>query len=194
MRAIACSACVNRVLALWLAVVFAPAAETAMQAPSAAAGARADPAFSRPDPRRMPSGAALRAFLTELERTRQSNTFCFVQQSFEPRTPNARGESMVWMVWREGARIQDLNTVRQGERYVPDAALDDPTRGRAMASSSGIVNLRTDVVPTDADLRGSTSLVSRPWVDRLLTQCRRVGARIRIPPFDPPLHRKENHS
>ncbi|CAM3673048.1 hypothetical protein [Paracidovorax anthurii] len=177
-------------LALALAAAL-PAAAAAPAAQAASAPARTpypaiDPAFSRPDPRRMLSRATLRAFLAELEQTRQANAFCFVQQSFEPRPPDEKGESVVWMVWHEGATIQDVNTVRHGQRYEPDPALDDATRGRSMASSSGIVNLKTDVVPTDDDIRGSTFLVSRPWVDRLLTQCQRVGTQVRVPAFKPP--------
>ncbi|WCM88656.1 hypothetical protein [Acidovorax sp. NCPPB 3576] len=152
-----------------------------------------DPAFSRPDGRRMPSRATLRAFLVELEQTKQVNAFCFVQQSVKQR-PDEKGESVVWMIWHEWATIQDVNTVRHGQRYEPDPALDDATRGRSMASASGIVNIKTDVVPTEEDIRGSTSLVSRPWADRLLMQCKRVGTQVRIAAFKPPVPRHSGSS
>jgi len=145
-----------------------------------------DPAFSRPDAGRVPSRTTLRAFLAATEQTKQLNTFCFVQQSFKPRPPDEKGKSMVWMIWHEGMTIQDINTVPQGQRYRPDPALDDATRGRSMASASGTVDLTTDVVPTDDDIRGSTFLVSRHWVDHKLAQCRRVGVQVGIPAFKPP--------
>lgn len=179
-------------LALAFALTAAVPATAAEPAAPAAAASQPSPypavdrAFSKPDARRVPSRTTLRAFLTEMQQTQQVNTFCFVQQSFKSRAPGQKGESVVWMIWHEGMTIQDVNTIQQGQRYQPDPALDDATRGRSMASSSGIVNLKTDIVPTDDDIRGSTFLVSRPWVDHKLAQCRRVGVQVRISAFKPP--------
>ncbi|MEA9578714.1 hypothetical protein VC218_07230 [Xanthomonas nasturtii] len=145
-----------------------------------------DPAFSRPDAKRILNRAMLRAFLTKLEQTTHVNTFCFVQESFKPRLSNEKGDSTVWMIWHEGATIQSVNTVQDGQRYEPDPDLDDLTTGQSMAYSSGIIDLKTGVVPTDDDIHGSTFLVSRPWVDRLLTQCKRTGTQVRIKAFKPP--------
>lgn len=166
------------------AAIGASLTETA-SVPADARNPTVDPSFSKPDAHRMPGRATLRALLSERAQTKQANTFCFVQQSFKPRRPDEKGESVVWMIWHEGMTIQDVNTVPQGQSYRPDAALDDATRGRSMASATGIVNLKTDVVPKDDDIRGSTFLVSRAWVDHKLAQCRRVGTQVRIPAFKP---------
>ena len=33
------------------------------------------------------------------------------------------------------------------------------------------IDLDTDVVPTPDDIHGSTYLVDKPWVDRVITEC-----------------------
>ncbi len=93
------------------------------------------------------------------------------------------GTSVLSMLWHEGERIYLVNLVRPGQRYQP--VEDSAGEGRALASSSGSVDLKTDVVPTEADVGSSTTLVSRAWVERLKAQCRRVGTTIRVSAFTP---------
>ncbi|MDA8448528.1 hypothetical protein M5C97_04755 [Acidovorax sp. NCPPB 3859] len=151
--------------------------------PGLAAPQSGDPAFTRPDPVRLPDRPMLRAFLEELGQTRRANTFCFVQQRLSPPETAEDGTSVLSMLWHEGARVYLVNLVRPGQRYQP--VEDSVGEGRALASSSGSVDLKTDVVPTDADVGSSTTLVSRAWVERLKAQCRRVGTTIRVPAFTP---------
>ncbi|WCM93015.1 hypothetical protein M5C99_22225 [Acidovorax sp. NCPPB 2350] len=177
-------------LALALAATL-PAAAAAPAAQAASASARVpypaiDPSFSRPDPRRVPGGVTLRTYLATRETTRHANTFCFVHQSFGPSASDEKGESLLWMIWHEGATLQRINVVRNGQRYRPDPALDPVTEGQALAYAAGRINLKTGVVPTDEDVGTSTFLVSRPWVDHMFAQCQRVGTKVRIPAFKPP--------
>ncbi|WCM92431.1 hypothetical protein M5C99_19050 [Acidovorax sp. NCPPB 2350] len=173
-------------LAVPCAAVAQPAAHAAHAAshPQESSARAADPAFSRPDPARLPDPPMLRAFLAELGQARRANTFCFVQQRLSPPETAEDGTSVLSMVWNEGQRIYLVNLVRPGQRYQP---VEDPVaEGQALASSGSSVDLRKDVVPTDADVGSSTTLVSRAWVDRLRTQCRRVGTVVRVPAFRPP--------
>ncbi len=151
--------------------------------PGLAAPQSGDPAFTRPDPVRLPDRPMLRAFLEELGQTRRANTFCFVQQRLSPPETAEDGTSVLSMLWHEGERIYLVNIVRPGQRYRP--VEDSVGEGRALASSGGSVDLKTDVVPTDADVGSSTTLVSRAWVEHLKAQCRRVGTTIRVPAFTP---------
>lgn len=136
MRPMPCTACLIHAITALAFVLTAgiPAAIGASLAGTASAPAdmrypAIDPSFSKPDAHRMPGRATLRALLSKMEGTMQANTFCFVQQSFKPRRPDEKGESVVWMISHEGMTIQDVNTVPQGQRYRPDPALDDATRG-----------------------------------------------------------------
>ncbi|CAM3411319.1 hypothetical protein [Paracidovorax anthurii] len=176
-------------LAVPCAAVAQPAAHTAHAAhaashPQESSARAADPAFSRPEAARLPDPPMLRAFLAELGQARRANTFCFVQQRLSPPETAEDGTSVLSMVWNEGQRIYLVNLVRPGQRYQP---VEDPVaEGQALASSGSSVDLRKDVVPTDADVGSSTTLVSRAWVDRLRAQCRRVGTVVRVPAFRPP--------
>ncbi|SFD90134.1 hypothetical protein [Paracidovorax konjaci] len=149
-----------------LAIGFAAAAGTAVapadQAVSVAARTpypAIDPAFSRPDPWRVPSQGTLRTYLVELESFQQANTFCFVQQRTDSQLPDDKGASVLWMIWHEGASIQKVNVVPRGGRY--RSTLDPVTRGHALAYATGRIHLETDVVPNDEDVGSSTFLVGR---------------------------------
>ncbi|GKT22930.1 hypothetical protein [Acidovorax sp. SUPP3334] len=189
---------IARIIPASLALAFAlaaalPATAAVPPAPAVSAPQRTpypviDPAFSRPDGRRMPSRATLRAFLTELKSTRQVNTFCFVQRKLERPDTAEPGTSVLSMIWYEGESIHRINRLRVGQSYAP-GTMDPETEGRMLAHATGTVDIKTDVVPTDADVGTSTFLVSRPWVDHMLAQCRRVGTQVRIPAFKPPVPR-----
>ncbi|WCM93876.1 hypothetical protein M5C99_03865 [Acidovorax sp. NCPPB 2350] len=182
-------ACASLALALPLAITFPAKAAAPAAAPAASAPARTpypaiDPAFSRPDPGRVPSRAMLRTFLAEMATNGQANTFCFVQRRLDRPDTAEPGLSALSMIWYEGESIYLVNLVRPGQRY--RSTVDPATLGHALAYSSGVVDLKTGVVPTDEDVGSSTFLVSRPWVDHMFAQCRRVGTQVRIPAFKPP--------
>jgi hypothetical protein len=42
------------------------------------------------------------------------------------------------------------------------------------------IDLKTGVVPTPEDARGSSFLATRPWVDAVIADCRRTGYRLRL--------------
>ncbi|MDA8455123.1 hypothetical protein M4R22_10140 [Acidovorax sp. GBBC 3334] len=177
-------------LALALAAAFTAAAAATAEPAAQAASAPVrtpypaiDPAFSRPDTRRVPGRETLRSYLATRESSLQLNNFCFVQQSLDPGPGDEQGESLLWMIWREGATIQRINVVRHGQSYRPDPALDPVTEGQALAYATGRINLKTGVVPTDEDVGTSTFLVGRPWVNHMFAQCKRVGTSVRMPAF-----------
>ena len=47
--------------------------------------------------------------------------------------------------------------------------------------SSQIVHLNSDVVPSEADLHGSTYLVTRAWVAKVTDACAESGITLHIP-------------
>ena len=91
------------------------------------------------------------------------NHFCVVGE--ELRSP---GEKRPWVsaitFWQEAGDIQGYN---QG--YPDDPVTNLNTPGALH------VDLATGVVPTPDDINGSTYLVDRAWVDRLLRNCWRHG-------------------
>lgn len=54
----------------------------------------------------------------------------------------------------------------------------------ALADSTSIVHLKTDVVPTENDLHGSTYLVTRQWVKDQQTLCRQYGEMVQVSAAD----------
>lgn len=50
----------------------------------------------------------------------------------------------------------------------------------ALADATSIVHLKTDVVPTENDLHGSTYLVTRQWVEDQQTICKQQGVTVQI--------------
>ena len=54
----------------------------------------------------------------------------------------------------------------------------------ALADSTSIVHLKTDVVPTEDDLHGSTYLVTRKWVNDQRAICKKNGETVQISAAD----------
>ena len=54
----------------------------------------------------------------------------------------------------------------------------------ALADSTSIVHLKTDVVPTENDLHGSTYLVTRKWVNDQQAICKKSGETVQISAAD----------
>jgi hypothetical protein len=71
------------------------------------------------------------------------------------------------VIWLDGQRIIDWGG-------------NDST----LAESNSVVNLKTDVVPTERDLHGSTYLVTRKWVSEQLVLCKRNGETVRVGAVD----------
>ncbi len=91
------------------------------------------------------------------------NHFCMVAQELHSRG-EARPSVSAIVFWQEADDIQGY-----GPGY-----LDEPVGGLNTLGALH-VDLATGVVPTPDDVGGSTYLVDRAWVDRLLRQCWRHG-------------------
>jgi hypothetical protein len=83
------------------------------------------------------------------------NNFCVLGQLAD------HGEKTAWIIWRQKHEIilwegQDLAWVR-------------PRR---------VLDLNRDTVKSDDDLHGSSYLVTRKWVDDLISECRKAGLQI----------------
>lgn len=52
---------------------------------------------------------------------------------------------------------------------------------QSLADSQRIINLRSDVVPTEDDLHGSTYLVTKAWVAEVTTTCNSDGVKVHVP-------------
>ncbi len=105
---------------------------------------------------------ALKTFLAE-EPPLASRTqrFCIV---------GYRGESdLAWVHWREGRRL-----ILWEGRVAPEF------KREAISQSRRDLDLRKDVVATEAEVAGSTYLVTRAWVAKTIADCRRHGVRYSI--------------
>lgn len=87
-------------------------------------------------------------------RPKARNDFCILGYVSDD---NSR---MVWILWHQGQKI----ILWEGQ--------DD------LDFSRRIIKLKTDVVATDNDVRGSTYLVTKSWVENLTTTCDRTGIKL----------------
>lgn len=124
--------------------------------------------------------AVLRAYVQTVDEVHASHYaarashFCFVQQSDSDRPGEA---PMVWMVWDEDGRIQSLGNA--ASRPGVGHELTPQQEGRMLALAKSL-RLATDVVPTSADIAGSSYLVEQAWVDRLMDHCRTLGRKVTL--------------
>jgi hypothetical protein len=86
-------------------------------------------------------------------RPKAENNFCIIGSS----TDNVKN---AWVLWREGSQI----ILWEG--------------GSDLDLSRRIIHLKSDVVPTEGDLHGSTYLVTKSWVDDLSRSCSRLGVKV----------------
>jgi hypothetical protein len=116
-----------------------------------------NPAFSNPE-------ASLERLIAR-RGTRPKDHVCVV--GYRAALPS--GER-AWVYWAE-ARALVL--------WEPMVAEARP--GDALLFSRRTLSLDRDVVPTEADLHGSTYRVTKAWVDSVLSDCRTHGERFVIP-------------
>jgi hypothetical protein len=93
------------------------------------------------------------------------NHMCVVVATYSQ--PGAH-QTTVWayLYWRE---TDELYTLDQSKGPMDDLSI-----------FKGPLNLKTDVVRQDRDIRGSTYLVTRAWVDDILHHCRTDGEQLVI--------------
>jgi hypothetical protein len=104
--------------------------------------------------------AALAGFL-RYHGKRKSNTFHVARLAQDPKQSDS--DETLYAYWPEGRAILILS------HFAPGTERDD----YAWAAAKAVIDLRTDVVPTDDDVGGSTYLVSKPWVDHIVAGCLR---------------------
>lgn len=94
--------------------------------------------------------------------TKKKNHFCLLGQKLE------NGEKRAMVHWKEEQAL-----------ITWDEPADKESTSR-LANSRGYTDLRKDVVPTEADVRGSTHLVTRVWVDGVLRDCAKYGDQVTV--------------
>ena len=94
--------------------------------------------------------------------TSKSQHFCVV--GYQGST-----DSRAWIHWVEGEQL-----------ILWRGATNPQGAKSAIARSRRIIHLKKDVVPTEADVKGSTYLVTRAWVDHILADCEARGEKYKI--------------
>ena len=131
--------------------------------------------FSRTPKKEVFPVSVLRAYVLyqdEIEQTQlaqKTNRFCFVRQRSGPNDPSRPSHRMIWL---EGKRLFDDVAPRPGENH--DQLLS--------IRFSKSIHMEEDVRNTVAETYGSTFLVHRAWVDWMVTQCKRTGRWVTVPP------------
>lgn len=89
---------------------------------------------------------------------RRINNFCILGEEALDGTRSA------WVIWREGQKM-----------ILWDGGSE------SLAASRRILDMKRDVVPREADVKGSTYLVTRDWVATTKRRCERSGTQVQIP-------------
>jgi hypothetical protein len=92
------------------------------------------------------------------KRPKAANDFCVLGYIAGDDTRSA------WVIWHQGGEI-----ILWGGN---NADLD---------SSPRTLNLKSDVVPSESDLHGSTYLVTKAWVENVTATCDRSGEKVHVP-------------
>jgi hypothetical protein len=125
-----------------------------------------DVAFdTRPDAAFGDATAALREFLRAHHvRSHRDQHFCIAGYQ-----SGSGDDRRAWIYWTEGRKV-----------ILWRGASDPQSAKTSIARSHRITDLTKDVVPTEADLKGSTYLVTQAWVDRLISDCQTRGAKYQV--------------
>jgi hypothetical protein len=117
-----------------------------------------------------PVRRALRSLVADQSDPNMRQTFCVIGY-FGDLNAQQRPTKLAWVYWRQKKRLI---------LWAPAAQVFDPQV--TLLRSHRSLDLVTDVVPTDADVGGSTYLVSKPWVDALITDCAVRGTTYTLQP------------
>jgi hypothetical protein len=137
----------------WIALCLASAAATAQPLPAQTFAVDAEPGFKPVQP-------ALQAYLAGQEAPAAragAQHFCVVGY-------RSGDNRYAWVYWLEGQRL-----------VYWEPAADDVESKETLTRSRRELNLRKDVVASTRELRGSSYRIDRPWLKRLLADCRRRG-------------------
>lgn len=121
------------------------------------------PFTTRTNPNFGDATVPLREFLRE-RHTHASKTQHFCVVGYQDAS-----ENRAWIHWVEGRQI----ILWRGSTNPRGAK-------SAIARSRRVIDLRKDVVATEADVKGSTYLVTRAWVDHILADCQARGEKYKI--------------
>ena len=114
----------------------------------------------------------------ELQRTvdadghAHTNHFCLVVESFTPErgshdTKAPSQEEVAYVRWREGGKLLEW-------------AGSDADGSILPVPGSGVLDLRTDIVPSVADLHGSTYRQTRGWLASIERHCAQSGTQATV--------------
>jgi len=78
------------------------------------------------------------------------------------------GHDFAWVLWEEGKAL------------ILWEAVKDPSSARPLAASRRFLRLDRDVVATEEDLKGSTYLVTKAWLDKVTGDCDAHGDKLTI--------------
>ena len=124
------------------------------------------------------SAPDFRAWRQELQRTAdadgyaRANHFCLVVETFTPErgpydTKALPQEEVAYVRWREEGKLLEWAGSDADGRILP-------------VPGSGVLDLRTDIVPSVADLHGSTYRQTRGWLASIERHCAQSGTQATI--------------
>lgn len=128
--------------------------------PLAGLAARSDPPRTTFDIRADPDFSRYRQVLRPLAekyRAGKPNDFCIVGYKVPSES------KIAWVIWKQ-----------RNELILWEAGESD------VAMSRRRLNLKKDVVGSDADVGGSTYLVTKAWVDRVIADCAANGTQLHL--------------
>ena len=133
--------------------------------------------FSRTPKEKVFSVPVLRAYVLyqdEIEQThlaQKTNRFCFMRQRSGPNDPSRPHYHR--MIWLEGNRLL-YDVFRERGESTEDQL--------SFIQSDKSIHMEDDVRNTFKEICGSTFLEHRAWVNWILTQCKRTGRWVTVPP------------
>ncbi|MDR2871227.1 MAG: hypothetical protein LBV45_01625 [Xanthomonadaceae bacterium] len=121
-------------------------------------------------PRNYPSREGVMRYLQSKQENTHPNRFCLVERKLP-----GKQIAHLLMYWQEKNVLLDVPYIRK----------TDPETEADLIRASRPLDLSVSVVETEDEVNGSTYLVTRAWVDEILTNCERKGVRMEIPAFEP---------
>ena len=110
--------------------------------------------------------AALAGYLKQQKTKGKKNHFCIIGYRIRR---EAQQTQVAYVHWREGSQLILWEPVVEGS----------PVEN-GLIYSRRQWDLRTDVVATNQDINGSTYLISKPWLQRIRTDCAKKGTKFRL--------------
>jgi hypothetical protein len=116
----------------------------------------------------VPVKPALLAYLSGQSAKAGMHRLCVIGYDIN-RQVNSPADNIAWVYWQQGNRLVYWEPV-----------IDGFESKETLIRSRRNLDLTQDVVASDANIAGSTYLISRSWLDDLLTDCKRRGRTYKI--------------